>query len=87
MSQALSRAVHVLIWENKLNHFKFLLKDLKKSFCFGYVAWIILEPRDVELESAHLLCFNFVFTQYDFAWKRDQIYNHESKAILQMESI
>ena len=35
VSQALSRPVHVLISEDKLNYFKFPLADFKNSFCFG----------------------------------------------------
>ena len=35
VSQALSRPVHVLIWEDKLNYFKFPSLDFKNSFWFG----------------------------------------------------
>ena len=35
VSQALSRPVHILIWEDKLNYFKFLSVDFKNSFCLG----------------------------------------------------
>ena len=37
VSQALSRPVHVLTWEDKLNHFKFPTVDFKNSFFF--VIW------------------------------------------------
>ena len=35
MSLDLSRPVHVLIWEDKLNYFKFPSLDFKNSFWFG----------------------------------------------------
>ena len=39
VSLALSRAVYVLIREDKLNYFKFPLLNFKNSFCFGLVGW------------------------------------------------
>ena len=52
VSLALSRAVHVLIREDKLNYFEFPLIGFQKFFLF-WVAGIILEAWDLELESAH----------------------------------
>ena len=37
VSLDLSRPVHVLIWEDKLNYFKFPSLDFENSFCFGQV--------------------------------------------------
>ena len=51
VSLALSRAVHVLIREDKLNYFKFPSQVSK--ILFVLVAVIISEAWDVELESAH----------------------------------
>ena len=48
VSLAPSRAVHVLIREDKLNYFKFPSLDFKNSFLF-WIAGIILEAWNVEL--------------------------------------
>ena len=62
VSLALSRAVHVLIREDKLNYFKFLSVNFKNSFCFGQLGsfW---KPQMQIRQGPILLCFNFVSRQ------------------------